>query len=72
MNIPRLRDAYACRETIYNAIHALPVGELRKGLIIYLCQSKTTRRPRSGGVDRRHQIPEMSAFMCTRRRSKTD
>ena len=29
MNIPSLRDAYVCRETIYNAIYALPVGELR-------------------------------------------
>ena len=24
MNIPNLRDAYVCRETIYNAIYALP------------------------------------------------
>ena len=53
MNIPSLRDAYVCRETIYNAIYALPVGELRKELIICLRQGKTTRRPRSGGVDRR-------------------
>ena len=48
-----------CRETIYNAIYALPVGELRKELIICLRQSKTTRRPRYGGVDRRGLIPEM-------------
>lgn len=59
MNIPSLRDAYVCRETIYNAIYALPVGELRKELIIRLRQSKTTRRPHSSGVDRRGQIPEM-------------
>lgn len=59
MKIPSLRDAYVCRETIYNAIYALPVGELRKELIICLRQGKTTRRPRSGGVDRRGQIPEM-------------
>ena len=59
MNIPSLRDAYVCRETIYNAIYALPVGELRKELIICLRQGKTARRPRSGGVDRRGQIPEM-------------
>ncbi|MDX1300341.1 MAG: helix-turn-helix domain-containing protein, partial [Pseudomonas sp.] len=45
MNIPSLRDAYVCRETIYNAIYALPVGELRKELIICLRQSKATRRP---------------------------
>lgn len=35
MNIPNLRDAYVCRETIYgaairNAIYALPVGERRR------------------------------------------
>src|SRR5690606_12742091 len=59
MNIPSLRDAYVCRETIYNAIYALPVGELRKELIICLRQGQTTRRPRSGGVDRRGQIPDM-------------
>ncbi|MCR3877580.1 IS30-like element IS1394 family transposase, partial [Pseudomonas aeruginosa] len=35
------------------------VGELRKELIICLRQGKTTRRPRSGGVDRRGQIPDM-------------
>jgi transposase, IS30 family len=59
MNIPSLKDAYVCRETIYNAIYALPVGGLRKELILCLRQGKTTRRPRSGGVDRRWQIPEM-------------
>lgn len=52
-------EAYVCRETIYNAIYALPVGELRKELIQCLRQGKNTRRPRSGGVDRRGQIPEM-------------
>ena len=59
MNTPSLRYAYVCRETIYKATYALPVGELRKELIICLRQSKATRRPRSGGVDRRGQIPEM-------------
>lgn len=52
-------DAYFCRETIYNAIYALLVGELRKELIQCLRQGESTRRPRSGGVDRRGQIPEM-------------
>ena len=59
MKTPNLREAYVCRKTIYNAIYALPVGELRKELIICLRQSKTTRRPRYGGVDRRGLIPEM-------------
>jgi IS30 family transposase len=31
MEFPKLEDAYVCRETIYNAIYALPVGEVRKG-----------------------------------------
>ncbi len=29
MKTPNLREAYVCRKTIYNAIYALPVGELR-------------------------------------------
>ena len=53
MNIPSLKDAYVCRETIYNAIYALPVDGLRKELILCLRQGKTTRKPRSGEVDRR-------------------
>ncbi len=59
MEFPNIEDAYVCRETIYNAIYALPVGELRKELIICLRQGKTNRRPRSGGVDRRGQIPDL-------------
>lgn len=59
MMIPDLRDAYVCRETIYSAIYALPVGELRKELIHCLRQGKSTRKPRRGQVDRRHQIPDM-------------
>jgi len=58
MSIPSFEDAYVCRETIYNAIYALPVGEWRKELIICLRQGKSSRRPRSGGVDRRGQIPD--------------
>lgn len=59
MEFPKLEDVYVCRETIYNAIYALPVSELRKELIICLRQGKTSRRPRSGGVDRRGQIPDL-------------
>jgi IS30 family transposase len=33
MKSSSLRDAYVCRETIYNAIYALPLGEQRKELI---------------------------------------
>lgn len=53
MKFPNFEDVYVCRETIYNAIYALPVGELRKALIICLRQGKTSRRPRAGEVDRR-------------------
>jgi len=59
MEFPSFEDTFVCRETIYNAIYALPVGELRKELIICLRQGKTARRPRSGGVDRRGQIPDL-------------
>lgn len=59
MELPNFEGAYVCRETIYNAIYALPVGELRKELIICLRQGKTSRRPRSGGVDHRGQIPDL-------------
>lgn len=59
MEFPNVEDVYVCRERIYNAIYALPVGELRKALIICLRQGKTTQRPRTGGVDRRGQIPDL-------------
>jgi IS30 family transposase len=59
MDIPSLKDAYVCRETIYSAIYALPVGELRKELIHCLRQGKSTRKPRRGAVDRQGQIPDM-------------
>ena len=59
MNTTNDKDRYMCRETIYNAIYALPVGELRKELIICLRQGKSTRKPRTGGVNRRNQIPDM-------------
>lgn len=55
----KFEEAYVCRETIYKAIYAMPVGELRKELVQCLRQGKSTRRPRTGGVDRRGQIPDM-------------
>ena len=33
---PDIHANYVCRETIYNAVYALPVGELRKELILSL------------------------------------
>ena len=50
---------HVSHETIYNAIYAHPKGELRKTLIDCLRQGRSTRRPGSGGEDRRGQIPEM-------------
>ena len=47
MKIPSLRDAYVCRETIYNAIYALPIGGLRKELILCPRQGNATRRPQA-------------------------
>ncbi|BBG30462.1 IS30 family transposase [Zymobacter palmae] len=58
MDIPSLRDAYVCKETIYTAIYALPVGQLRHELIHCLRHGRSQRKPRTGGVDRRGQIPE--------------
>ncbi|CAI8813944.1 hypothetical protein EMIT0P265_270011 [Pseudomonas zeae] len=34
MNMPSLKDAYVCRETIYNAIYALPVGGASSVLVV--------------------------------------
>jgi hypothetical protein len=58
MHIPSLKDAYVFGETIYSAVNALPVGELREELIIWLRQGKSTRSPRAAGVDRRGQLPD--------------
>ena len=71
MNIPSLRDAYVCRETIYNAIYALPVGELRKEL-----SSACVKVRRHAGLALAALIGagrsrRWLAFMCARRRSRT-
>jgi len=46
-------------ETIYTMIYAQPKGELRRELIACLRQGRSTRKPRSGGQDRRGGIPDM-------------
>lgn len=56
---PKLKDAYVSLETIYNALYALSVSELRKELIHCLRHGKATRRPRLGGVGRRNQVPDI-------------
>jgi IS30 family transposase len=66
MEFSNFEDAYACRETICNAIYALPVGELRKELIICLRQGKPSRPPRVGGLTGAAKLPIWSALMCDR------
>ncbi len=46
-------------ETVYTAIYTRPRGELRRQLIDCLRHGRSTRRPRTGGTDRRGQIPDM-------------
>ena len=67
MKSPSVEAPYVCRETIYSAIYALPVGELCKELIICLQQGKTSRCPSPGGVSRRGQIPDMVCILRPRR-----
>lgn len=50
---------HVSHETIYTTIYAHAGGELRRQLIACLRQCKGTRRPCSGGQDRRGRIPEM-------------
>ena len=46
-------------ETIYNAIYAMPKGELRKELIALMRRAQTKRMPRSRGDDRKSRIADM-------------
>jgi IS30 family transposase len=49
-------------ETIYNAIYMHPRGELKRELIACLRHHNQTRKPRSRGLDRRGQIPDMQSI----------
>ena len=51
-----------CHETIYQAIYAMPKGGLRTDMIALLRFGHNKRRPRSRGVDRRGQIPDMTSI----------
>lgn len=51
-------------ETIYNVIYAHSKGELRKALITYLRQRRSTHKSRSLGTDRRGQSPKMANIHC--------
>jgi IS30 family transposase len=56
---PKEPARHVSHETIYNAVYALPRGELRRQLIACLRFGHSTRLPRSRGTDRRGQIPDM-------------
>jgi IS30 family transposase len=56
---PNDRKRHVSHETIYTAIYAQPRGELRRQLIACLRLGRGTRMPRTRGVDRRGQIPDM-------------
>ena len=47
-------------ETLYVALYVLPRGPLRQELLAALRQTRTARRPRSQGTDRRGHIPNMT------------
>ena len=49
-------------ETIYSAVYLVPRGELRKELIGCLRQGRSTRKPRTRGMDRRGQIRDMQSI----------
>ena len=49
----------ASHETIYTAIYAAPRGSLRRELVSLLRQGKSTRKPRTRGVDRRGSLQDI-------------
>jgi transposase, IS30 family len=51
-----------CHETIYQAIYLMPKGTLRTEMIALLRFGHSKRRPRTRGVDRRGQIPNMTSI----------
>jgi hypothetical protein len=56
---PESPDLRFSRETIYQAIDAMPRGEQRAEVVALLRFGHTKRRPRIRGKDRRSQIPHM-------------
>ena len=49
-------------ETIYNAIYAMPRGELRRDLIALMRRAQAKRMPRSRGQERRGKIVDMTSL----------
>ena len=67
MNTTNDKDRYVCRETIYNAIYALPVGELR-----FVCvKAKALASHVQVVLIVVTRSPIWSAFMCVPLKSKT-
>ncbi len=56
---PDNKRLHVSHETIYTCIYAQPRGELKKELLACLRMGRATRRPRSGGQDRRSDASEM-------------
>jgi len=56
---PRREPVSLSHEAIYQAIYAMPRGELRTEIIALLRHGHSQRRPRARGHDRRGQIPNM-------------
>ncbi|AJZ57895.1 integrase core domain protein [Paraburkholderia fungorum] len=52
----------ASHETIYNAIYAMPRGELKRELVGLLRQGRSTRKPRTRGEDRRGKLVDMASI----------
>ena len=59
---PNSSEKTVSHETIYNAIYMHPRGELKRELIACLRHHNQTRKPRSRGLDRRGQIPDMQSI----------
>ena len=56
---PNESNQRVSHETIYNAIYAMPRGELRKELIATMRRAQAKRMPRSRGQERRGKIADM-------------
>jgi IS30 family transposase len=56
---PENRQLHFSHETIYQAIYAMPRGELRAEVVALLRFGHAKRRPRTRGKDRRGQIPNI-------------
>jgi IS30 family transposase len=56
---PALAPVQLSHEAIYQAIYAMPRGDLRSEVIALLRHGHSKRRPRARGKDRRGQIPNM-------------